>query len=87
MDCLPALRRQILEHLRANPDAQRIGNIMQAADAPRTTVERSLEDLTLLHVLDRDKAGAADNASWLYRLADRASAVFPEYPRNVRNTL
>jgi hypothetical protein len=87
MDCLPALRRQVLEHLHANPGAHRIGNVMQAADAPRTTVERTLEDLTLLHVLDRDKAGAADNASWLYRLTDRATAVFPEYPRNVRKTL
>jgi DNA-binding HxlR family transcriptional regulator len=80
LDCLPALRRTILDHLHHDPKPQRIGDITTAVKAPRTTVERTLEDLTLLGIVKREKSGEHDTAAWQYQLTSDGRTLYPATP-------
>jgi hypothetical protein len=42
--------------------------LITATGAPKATVDRTLEDLVLLHLVKRTKSGEHDNSPWQYEL-------------------
>jgi hypothetical protein len=76
-DCLPVLRRRLLNHLYRCAAIQRVSDGQEAADAPRSTTERALEDLTLLRLVAREKTGDHDSAAWGYALTSTGRDLYP----------
>lgn len=79
-DCVPDMRRTMLHHLHANPSAS-IAHVTSATGIPRTTAERTLDDLVLIGLIDRCKEAPYDTAAWRFNLTDYARTEWPEaYP-------
>ena len=51
--------------------------LIEATGIPKSTADRALEDLALLGLVDRAKAGKAANAHWTYMLSDTARKTLP----------
>lgn len=75
-DSVPDIRRRMLWHLHDHPD-QRLADVVATTGVPRTTAERCLDDLVLLHLVDRRKDGDANNAVWRFTLNDQARSEWP----------
>ena len=78
-DCMPELRRRILHAIREHQPA-RSGELMTATGIPRMTSDRTLEDLVLLGLVEREKRDTYDNAPWWYSLTAEAAADWPSSP-------
>jgi hypothetical protein len=63
-DCIPHLRRLLLQALDDGPAPA--STLVTATGAPKATVDRTLEDLCLLHLVARTKSGDHDNSAWTY---------------------
>ncbi len=75
-DCVPDMRRRVLHALHAQ-HGQRVSDLATATDIPRTSVERCVEDLVLLGLVDRRKDGAHDTAAWRLDLAAHVRQDWP----------
>jgi hypothetical protein len=67
MDCIPAIRRAVLKHLRSTPVASTT-SIATELGYPTSTTKRALEDLTAHGVAEREKGSGAD----IWQLTDDA---------------
>jgi hypothetical protein len=81
-DSVPPLRVSVLEWLAAAGQSAKTSDVATALDLPTTTAQRLLEDLTMLKLVGRTKAGAARNApnTWELRQVPTWS---PEFTRDV----
>jgi hypothetical protein len=75
-DAMPTMRRKVLEALH-DKDWESRAAVMETTDIPRTPAERELDDLVLIGLAERRKAGEADNAPWQYRLSAEAYLLWP----------
>jgi hypothetical protein len=75
-DCVPGMRRRILEALHDKGPLRR-ADVMTVTDIPQTSCERTLEDLALLKLVDRTKSSAADNARWTHTLSPTCASTWP----------
>jgi hypothetical protein len=75
-DCIPDMRRRLLQALHTR-DAARTSDLTTATSIPRTSAERTLEDLALLGLLEGTKAGDHDTAAWTWALSAEASSTWP----------
>jgi hypothetical protein len=75
-DCLPDLRRRLLLALREASPAK-AAHLIARTGIPKPTADRTLEDLSLLGLVERDKEGGHNTAAWVYALADEASEAWP----------
>ncbi len=82
-DCMPEIRRQVLQAVRDHQPA-RSGDLMTATGIPRKTSDRTLEDLVLLGLVEREKRETHDNAPWWYSLTSGAAADWPSSPEMFR---
>jgi hypothetical protein len=81
-DCVPNLRYRLLHALRHASEG-RTAALVTATGIPRTTAERTLEDLALLGLVHRDKDGDHATAAWVHRLTSAALEAWPTFPRDV----
>jgi hypothetical protein len=81
-DCVPDLRCRLLHALRRLSES-RTAELVTDTGIPKSTVDRILEDLALLGLNHRGKAGTHDTAAWTHRLADEALEAWPSFPREV----
>lgn len=77
-DSIPDVRRRLLTQVHAAYDSLSTSDLVALTGIPKTTAERTLEDLALLGILDRFKKGDAGNAPWQWRLAADAATAWPE---------
>lgn len=75
-DCLPDMRRTLLRYLLDRPNA-RIADASTATGIPRTTAERTLEDLVLLGLVEQHKEADHDTAARRYDLTETARNDWP----------
>jgi hypothetical protein len=75
-DAMPTMRRKVLEALHNQRWVSRAA-VMETTDIPRTPAERELDDLVLIGLAERRKAGGADNAPWQYQLSPEAYQLWP----------
>lgn len=64
LDCMPANRRAVLEHLVAAGDTCSTSEVAERLGWPTSTARRALEDLTAHHVLHREKHGEGKADLW-----------------------
>jgi hypothetical protein len=64
LDCIPALRRRLLEQLCEDDSPQSTKEIAEAADLPTNTVRRALEDLTAYGLASRYSRGQGKADVW-----------------------
>ena len=64
LDCIPALRRQLLEHLNEHAPPQATKAIAETLDLPTNTVRRALEDLAAYGVVKRYGQGQGKSDVW-----------------------
>jgi hypothetical protein len=76
-DAMPAMRREVLQALQQSNRWAKRAELMDVTDIPRAPIERELEDLVLIGLADRQKAGDADNHPWQYRLSSEARRLWP----------
>jgi hypothetical protein len=76
-DCVPDMRRRLLRLLHARP-GERTSDVSSATGIPRTTAERTLEDLALLDLVDRAKTSDQANAPWSWTISAIAAATWPD---------
>jgi hypothetical protein len=77
-DAMPAMRREVLQALQQSDGWAKRAKLMDVTDIPRAPIERELEDLVLIGLADREKAGDADNDPWQYRLCSEAHKLWPK---------
>lgn len=75
-DCLPDMRRTLLRYLFGHPNT-RIADISTTTGIPRTTAERTLDDLVLLGLVERHKEADHDTAAWRFNLTEHARTEWP----------
>ena len=75
MDSMPALRRKVLDTLRAMGEAP-TPKIAEAMDYPTNTIRRVLEDLAAYHIVHRTKGGVAD----LWRVYEAEAEILSTVP-------
>jgi hypothetical protein len=70
-DSMPPLRLAIIDDLAAHPDSL-VGHVRKRVNKPRATVDRELQALHMLGVLDCDERPTAggDGERWYYSIAD-----------------
>lgn len=78
-DCIPDLRHRVLDAVHAERDAT-AAQIMTITGIPKTTCDRTLEDLVLLDLVQRDKRADYATSPWWYALTDHAIADWPASP-------
>ncbi len=82
LDCLPKLRRLVLEFLVAVEDWKTTAEVAVHVNVPTNTVRRTLEDLAAHQIVERDAARAkteddeGDRRSDRWRLSARAGELF-----------
>jgi hypothetical protein len=76
-DCVPGVRRSVLVPLRSATEPVTTGAVVSATGLPKTTAERTLEDLTLLGVVRRHRAGQGETSPWTWQLTDWARNLWP----------
>lgn len=76
-DCIPDLRRRLLHTLHQTHDALYTADLVSLTGIPKTTAERTLEDLALLGLLERTKKADHSTAAWLWRLSPEAAELWP----------
>jgi hypothetical protein len=64
LDCIPALRRQLLEHLCDGAAPETTKDIAEAVSLPTNTVRRALEDLTAYGLMTRYSQGQGKADVW-----------------------
>jgi IclR helix-turn-helix domain len=64
LDCIPALRRRLLEHLNEQRAPQTTKTIAETLDLPTSTVKRALEDLAAYGLAKRYGQGAGKADVW-----------------------
>jgi DNA-binding IclR family transcriptional regulator len=72
MDCIPALRRDVFDHLANNDDKWKTKELATTLGYPYQTTKRTLEDLTAHGVVCRHPVGNTD----LWNLSDEAFTLF-----------
>lgn len=69
-DSMPPLRLEIIEHLAAHPHST-TGNVRKRLGKPRTTIDRELQALMMLEVVDcEEEEGPKSLSTWFYSLRD-----------------
>jgi hypothetical protein len=76
-DCVPDVRRRLLLALRREGKC-RSAQLVTATGVPKATTDRTLEDLSLLELVEMSKAGESDNAAWVYQLSPTAVVAWPD---------
>lgn len=76
-DSIPDLRRRLLGHLRHARDGLYTADLVALTSIPKTTAERTLEDLALLGLVDRSKRADHSTAAWVWTLGDEARESWP----------
>jgi hypothetical protein len=69
-DTMPPLRRTALADVAANPDSP-TSDVARRVQIPRKTVDRTLQELQLLGLLEVDSIDYGERVRWIYRLAPR----------------
>jgi hypothetical protein len=67
-DTMPPLRRIVLADVADHPDSS-TADVVKRVQIPRNTVDRTLQELQLLGLLEVDHAEYGDRVRWLYSLA------------------
>lgn len=86
VDAMPMTRRRVIEVL-LDAEWLRTGPIAVAAGLPTNSVKRYLEDLSVLGLVQRRKAGGHATAADEWRLGDEARNLGAELHQEVRNPL
>jgi hypothetical protein len=85
-DSMPPVRLAILDHLNAHPAGEYTSDVRKGINLPYTTVDRQLQGLHMLGVLDCTEVEyGAERHRWLYRLAegvDPSVLTIPERPES-----
>jgi predicted transcriptional regulator len=79
---MPPLRLAILEDVAANPHT-RTHDVRQRLNKPRNTIDRQLQALHMLGVLDCDEVEAGDgggHSRWYYRVNERINPDVIQVP-------
>jgi hypothetical protein len=76
-DSIPDLRRRLLGQLRLAHNELYTSDLVALTGIPRTTAERTLEDLALLGLLDRSKRGDHATAPWVWSVSADAAEAWP----------
>jgi hypothetical protein len=76
LDAMPTMRRKVLDALH-NAGWVKKADVMDATGIPKTPTDRELEDLVLIGLAERRKAGDHDNSPWEHRLSDEAHSLWP----------
>ena len=77
IDTVPAIRTRVVRLLLAQATSVKTATIAEGLDVTPKTVLRYLEDLTLLKMATSDRAGAADNAAYLWTASDWLREFWP----------
>jgi hypothetical protein len=77
LDSMTAIRRQVMEALIVRPKVS-LADVAALVGYPLTTTRRALEDLTYIHILDREAAAGARPDNWA--VSDWARARWPSFP-------
>jgi hypothetical protein len=77
--CVPDMRRRLLDVLH-HGDQCRTSELVTTTGIPKTPVDRTLEDLAMLGLVDRSKTADHDTAAWISRLSDDAATAWPASP-------
>lgn len=77
-DTVPALRTTVLCELMRSPDPRRTSDIGAACELVTKTAHRQLDDLALIGLADRGKAGDADNSPDLWVASALLRSLWPE---------
>lgn len=82
-DTMPPLRLQVLINVAAHPDSA-TSDVVRAVQLPRNTVDRTLQELHLLGLLEVDAAEYGQRTRWMYSLAEHVDrATLEMLSRNV----
>jgi DNA-binding IclR family transcriptional regulator len=73
------MRRRLLDVLH-HGDQCRTSELVTTTGIPKTPVDRTLEDLAMLGLVDRSKTADHDTAAWISRLSDDAATAWPASP-------
>lgn len=76
-DSIPDLRRRLLNQLRAGHSDLYTADLVALTGVPRTTAERTLEDLALLGLVEGHKKGDYASAPWTWNVAEPATEAWP----------
>lgn len=68
-DSMPPLRLDIIDYLAERPGSS-TGDVRRALRKPRTTVDRELQALAMLEVVDCDERQGVDSTAWFYSLRE-----------------
>lgn len=79
-DSVPDLRRRLLGHLRTARGGLFTADLVALTGIPKTTAERTLEDLALLDLVDRAKRADHSTAAWVWSLSEAAAKAWPPSP-------
>lgn len=80
LDSIPDLRRRLLRQLRLASDGLYTADLVALTGIPKTTAERTLEDLALLDIVDRAKRADHSTAAWVWSLSEVAAKAWPPSP-------
>jgi hypothetical protein len=69
-DTMPPLRRTVLADVAASPDSP-TSDVARRVQIPRKTVDRTLQELQLLGLLEVDRIDYGERVRWIYSLAPR----------------
>lgn len=75
LDCIPALRRAVIQTLQARGEPMSTADVAEVVECPTVTTRRALEDLTAHHVTER--AGKTGNAH-LWCLSEEIASLYPQ---------
>ncbi|MCH7901581.1 MAG: hypothetical protein IH818_11835 [Acidobacteria bacterium] len=78
LDTIPRLRWNILKALRSADHHLKTGELVSVTGIPRKTLDEHVDDLTLLKLVKREKAGASRTSPWVHRLANWVRDEWPE---------
>lgn len=76
VDAMPVMRRKVLDALHDAGWVKKAA-VMDATGIPKTPIDRELEDLVLIGLAERRKAGDHDNSPWEHRLSPEAYQLWP----------
>lgn len=77
-DSIPDLRRRLLNQLRCAHDTLFTADVVALTGIPKTTAERTLEDLALLGLVEGAKKGDYASAPWTWRISAQATEAWPK---------
>lgn len=77
-DCVPAIRHKLIGDLIGRAAPARTQDIAAAVGMVTKTAHRHLEDLALLRLADRSKAGTRDNAADLWAASEWLRSYWPD---------